>query len=67
MTAYFVFMIGACLFGAAALAYDSYAERRERRTKKHHKPYTEAAPLAPRALSHPSNPAHLFAPRLTLI
>jgi len=36
MAAYFVFTIGACLFAAAALAYDSYAERRERRAKKHH-------------------------------
>ena len=39
MTAYFVFTIGACLAAAALLAYDSYADRRERRTKKHDEPY----------------------------
>jgi hypothetical protein len=37
VTAYFVFTIGACLFGAALLAYDSYAERRERRAGKNGK------------------------------
>jgi hypothetical protein len=37
VTAYFVFMIGACLFGAVLLAYDSFAERRERRAGKNGK------------------------------
>jgi len=32
-------MIGACVSGAALLVYDSYAERRERRSAEPDKPY----------------------------